>query len=192
MNINAGWRTVSRPPASSTRYLCPLLVALALSGLLACSRAPQPAAQKTAAVDQTPQFATIVHMGDPRSAGQLLAGFYGIEAGSWRWTGKQFAVELGTPYGAATKGAALELNFSIPAVVLEKSKSLTLSASAADTPLPPETYSAPGAFIYRRDVPAALLAHDSVKIVFTLDKTFLPGGGDLRQLGIVTSAVSLK
>jgi hypothetical protein len=183
---------------SPARSLCLLTVALALSSPLACRRAPEPAPQKAAAAvgqtpaGQAPQFATIVHMGDPRSAGQLLAGFYGIEAGSWRWTGKQFTVELGTPYGAASKGASLELNFTIPPVVIQKSKSVTLSASAADSPLPPETYSAPGAYTYRRDIPAAAFAHDSVKVIFTLDKSFSPGGGDLRDLGVVTSAVALK
>ncbi len=182
------------PPANPSRSLCLLLLAAGLGTLLACSRAPQPAPQAAAqsAVAQPSSFASTVHMGDPKSASQLLTGFYGIEAGAWRWTGKQFAVQLGTPYGAASKGAALELKLAIPALAIEKSKSITLAASADGAPLPPETYSAPGAFTYHRDLPPAVLAHDSVKVTFTLDKTFHPGGGDLRELGIVASSVGLK
>ncbi len=174
------------------------LALLAVSAVLslACSSAPQPAPQSAVTQPAPAQpaqgLATTVHMGDPKSAGQLIAGFYGIEAGAWRWTGKQFAVELGTPYGAAAKGAAVEFKLSIPAVVIEKSKSVTLTASADGTALPPETYSAPGAYTYHRDLPPALLAHDSVKVTFTLDKTFHPGGGDLRELGVVASSVALK
>ncbi len=191
MNSKAGQ---ALPPANPSRSLCLLLLAAALGSPLACNRAPQPAPQAAAqsAVAQPSSFATTVHMGDPRSAGQLLTGFYGIEAGSWRWTGKQFAVQLGTPYGAAAKGAALELKLSIPAAVIAKSKSITLAASADGTPLPPETYSAPGAFTYHRDLPPAALAHDSIKVTFTLDKSFTPGGGDVRELGVVASSVGLK
>jgi hypothetical protein len=181
-------------PARPTRAARLVLVTAALGSLLACNRAPQPAPQAAAqsAVAQPASFATTVHMGDPKSAGQLLTGFYGIEGGAWRWTGKQFAVQLGTPYGAAAKGAALELKLSIPAVIIEKSKSITLAASADGTPLPPETYSVAGAYTYHRDLPAAALAHDSVKVTFTLDKSFTPAGGDLRELGIVASSVGLK
>ena len=53
---------------------------------------------------------------------QLVSGFYGIETGAWRWTGKQFAVALGTPAGAAQKGAVLELKLTVPPVTIEKLK----------------------------------------------------------------------
>lgn len=175
-----------------------LWLAAALSFPAGCRRdtppaAPQAAAQAPAqAAEQPPSLASAVHMGDPRSAGQLVSGFYGIENGAWRWTGRQFTVELGTPYGAAQKGAALELKMSIPAVVIQKSKSVTLAASADGTPLPPETYTSPGQYTYSRPLPPALFSHDSLKVTFTLDKTISAGSGDVRELGVVAASVGLK
>ena len=100
---------------------------------------------------------TTVQLGDPRAAGQVVSGFYDIEDGAWRWTGKQFVVELGTPLGAAGRGATLELHFTIPPVVIEKNPSITLSASVDGNVLPPETVTKPGEYVYKRDVPASLM-----------------------------------
>jgi hypothetical protein len=144
------------------------------------------------AAGQGPHIATTVHLGDPKSARQLASGFYDIEGGGWRWTGKQFAVQLGVPLGAAQKGAVLELDLTVPPVVIEKGKSVTLAAAVDGTALPPETYSAPGQFTYRREVPAAQLGHDAVKVTFTLDKTIQASGGDVRELGIIATTVGLK
>jgi len=139
-----------------------------------------------------PGIATTVHLGDPKSASQLLGGFYDIENGSWRWTGKQFTVELGRPFGAAQKGAVLELDLTVPAVVIEKSKSVTLAAALDGNVLPPETYGKPGEYTYRREIAPAMLGNGSVKVTFTLDKTIQAGGGDVRDLGIVATTASLK
>jgi hypothetical protein len=168
-----------------------VLFAAALSLTAGCRRhAPQPAPQ--AAAEQAPRLASTVHMGDPKSAVQLLSGFYGIEAKAWRWTGGQFIVELGTPYGAAQKGAALEFKLAVPAAVIEKSKSVTLAASADGQPLSPETYTIPGQYIYSRSLPPTALARDSVKVTFTVDKTIAAGGGDMRDLGVVATSIGLK
>src|ERR1041384_4265383 len=72
----------------------------------------RPTAPRTA-ID-TPQFATTVHVGDPKLAGQLISGFHAIESGAWRWTERQFTVALGTPSGAAQSGATLELRLTVP------------------------------------------------------------------------------
>ena len=167
--------------------------ALALAALLwapvACKR-KSPAAAAPGAVEMK-RIATTVQMGDPRAAGQLVSGFYDIEENAWRWTGKQFIVELGTPLGASGQGAALELQFTIPPVVIEKNGPVTLSASVDGNVLPPETYTTPGAHSYRREVPGALLGGESVKASFELDKTTSPGGGDQRVLGIVANSAAL-
>jgi hypothetical protein len=145
-----------------------------------------------ATVEEGPRTATMVTLGDPKSAPQLVSGFYDIENGAWRWTGKQFTVELGVPFGAGQKGAALELNFTIPDVVIDKSKTVTLAASVDGNALPPETYTKAGEYTYQRDVPPAILQAGTVKVTFTLDKTIQPGGGDLRDLGVVAASVGLK
>jgi len=165
---------------------------LALAALLwapvACKH-KKPAAQQI--VQEAARIPTTVHMGDPRAAGQVVSGFYDIEDGAWRWTAKQFVVELGTPLGAAGRGATLELQFSIPPVVIEKNPSITLSASVDGNLLPPETYTKPGEYVYKRDVPASLMNAESVKVTFEVDKTMTPGGADTRVLGVVATTAGL-
>jgi hypothetical protein len=150
------------------------------------SEAPQPAAQSTGAL------ASAVHTGDPKSAAQLAAGFYGIEDNAWRWTAKSFAVILHPPAGAAQRGATLQLRFSVPAAVTQQVGPITLAASIAGAALPPETYSQPGQYVYKRDVSAALLGADPVRVDFQLDKALKPSGQDLRELGVVAVSVGLE
>jgi len=132
-----------------------------------------------------------VTMGDPRSAQQLITGFHDIEDNAWRWTSKQFVVELGTPAGAAGRGATLELRFAVPPVVIEKNQSITLTAAVDGNVLPPETYTKPGDYTYKQDVPGSLLGKDAVKVSFEVDKPLTPGGADQRVLGVIATSAAL-
>ena len=80
-----------------------------------------------------PTLSSTVHMGDPKAANQLIAGFYDIESRAWRWSKRQFSVNLRPPPGAAQKGAILTLNLTLPPVVIETDKSITLTASVNGT-----------------------------------------------------------
>ena len=135
---------------------------------------------------------SVVNTRDPHIVGQLLDGFYGVEAGAWRWTAKQFSVKLKTPAGAAQKGATLRVVLTVPPQVIDKSGPITLSGRVGGVSLAPETYSAPGAYVYQRQVPAAELSKADVTIAFSLDKSMVPGGPDLRDLGIVVTTLSLE
>ncbi|HZT28752.1 MAG TPA: hypothetical protein VFA33_02625 [Bryobacteraceae bacterium] len=141
--------------------------------------------------EQAPQLASVVHVADPRNASQLVSGFYDIEQNSWRWTAGKFAVLLRPPRTAARKGAVLELKFSVPEAVLSTLKTISLSATVNGAPLTPETYTQPGQFTYSRDLSPSLLAGDSVKVDFALDKTLPPRGADQRELGVIVSSVGL-
>jgi hypothetical protein len=165
-----------------------LALAVLLWAPLACKH-KKPAAEQI--IPDATRIPPTVHMGDPRAAGQVISGFYDIEDGAWRWTGKKFEVELGTPLGAAGRGATLELHFSIPPVVIEKNPSVTLSATVEGNVLPPETYTKPGEQIYKRDVPGSLLNGDSVRVIFEVDKTMTPGGADTRSLGVIATTAAL-
>src|SRR5215470_12608678 len=76
-----------------------------------------------------PRIATIVHVGDARSAGQLVSGFHDIEANAWRWTSRQFAVEVATPPGSAQKGATLVFEFTLPQTIIDQLKSVQVTGS---------------------------------------------------------------
>ena len=58
--------------------------------------------------------------------------------------------------------------------------------------LPAETYTKPGQYTYTRDVAASLLAGESTKIEFQLDKAMAPANGDMRELGIVARSIGLE
>src|ERR1035437_8355315 len=72
-----------------------------------------------------PPLATTVHGPDPRSAPQLVSGFYDVEQNAWRWTAGKFSVILRVPRGADRKGALLHLKFSLPEAVIEGLKSVS-------------------------------------------------------------------
>ena len=143
-------------------------------------------------VEETPRMSSTVQMGDPSAAAQLVSGFHQIEDNAWRWTQREFTVSLGVPPGAAQNGAVLSLRVSVPPPVIEKLKTVTLTASINGTDLEPETYSRTGSDTYRRNVPPALLTGDTVQVNFRLDKAMQPGGGDLRELGLVTLSAGLE
>jgi len=159
-----------------------LAVALAFAGA-ACKR--RSSSNSTA-------LRSVVLMSDPHSAGQLLSGFHDVEAGAWRWTERTFSIRLARPRGAEQKGAMLSVKLTVPPVTIDKLKSVQLSASVNGTTTDAETYSAPGDYVYRRELPPGALATDPVRVNFTLDKAIPPGNPDVRQLGIVVLAIGLE
>jgi len=137
-------------------------------------------------------LASIVHVADPQAASQLLSGFYGVEQNSWRWTAGKFSVVLHPPRTGASKGATLQLKFTVPEVLITKLQAISLSAAVNGMPLSPESYTQPGQFTFSRDVPANLLGSDSVKVDFSLDKTLPPTATDQRELGVVVTTVGFE
>jgi hypothetical protein len=164
--------------------------------LMAVMLAPMGCKQKKVRVgatdEETPKMQSVLNMGDPKVEPQLVTGFHGIEAGAWRWTEKQFTVALRSPLGAAQKGAKLTVKLSVPPVTIEKLNSISLSATAGGSALPPETYTTPGEYAYVRDVPASVFAGETVRVDFQLDKTMPPSGADRRELGIIVLNIGLE
>jgi hypothetical protein len=165
--------------------------------LLVC---PLPAAckrrERKIRVQQTEEDVTmltsVVRMGDPKAAPQLLKGFYNIESNSWRWTAGTFAVALRPPRKAALLGATLHFHFVLPEAILSKLKTLSLSAKVNGTPLSPETYTKQGEFDYSRDIDGKLLAGEAVNVEFSLDK-FVPAGMiEDRELGVIATSAGLE
>jgi hypothetical protein len=142
--------------------------------------------------EETPKMMSVLNMGDPKAEPQLVKGFHGIEASSWRWTEKQFTVALRPPLGANQKGAKLTVKLTVPPPTIEKLKNVALSATAAGNALPPETYTIAGDYFYVRDIPASAFSGDTLRVDFQLDKAIPPGGGDSRELGIIVLNIGLE
>jgi len=170
-----------------------LLVVLLLAATLAgggCRRQERERLEVTE--EEPPPLASVVHVADPAAAAQLLKGFHALEQGSWRWTAGSFAVALRPPARASERGARLTVRLSIPDVVMERLKTLTLKATVDGTALSPETYSKPGDHVYTREIPPGVFTGKPVVADFALDKTFAPGGGDERELGIIVTTIGLE
>jgi hypothetical protein len=132
-----------------------------------------------------------IFAGDPNVASQFAKGFYGVEQNAWRWTGKDFAVDLAPPLNSSQKGAQLVMKLAVPDVVLQNVNTMQLSAGIQGANLEPQLYTKSGQYTYTRDVPADKLHGDVVRIDFSLDHVLPPTGGDVRQLGLIVSEVGL-
>jgi len=165
---------------------------LALSCIVPACKHRKVAERQTVEETGAPTLASTVHMGDPRAVMQLAAGFHDIEAHAWRWTMRKFSVYLRPPPGSAQKGAVLTMNLTVPPAVLDARKTISLSASVNGNKLGEDSWSNPGNYIYRCDVPGALLTGDAVRVDFELDKALPPTEKDARELGVVVSKVGLE
>jgi hypothetical protein len=152
--------------------------------------------KKPVAVQMTEEpsagISSVVHVADPKTSAQMIKGFHDLEHNSWRWTMGQFAVTLRTPAGAAQKGAKLTLKFSAPDPLIERLKSVTLSAKVNGVALPAETYAKTGDHEYSKDVPASAFTSDAVTVEFALEKCLPAGSVDKRELGVVATSVGFE
>jgi hypothetical protein len=179
MSVNA-----ARKSACATLILCILLVPIACK--------PKRKRPPLEPISQTGMLASMINVADPHSTVQLTKGFYDIENGAWRWTARSFSATLRPPKDAAQNGARLVLKLAISDVVLQKLKSMRLSASVNGLELPPEEYTKAGEFTYSREVPPTALKSDAVMAEFTLDKALPPSASDQRELGVIVSAIGFE
>jgi len=84
-----------------------------------------------------------------------------------------------------TLGSAAATEAGAVAGQLPQPRSDLATATIGGTALPPESYTQPGDYTYTREVAPALLAGESVRVDFQLDKSMPPSGADLRDLGVV-------
>ena len=164
------------------------VLAMAISATSCSAKKETPVVQNEE--ESGPKLLSTVAMGDTKADSQLLSGFYTVE-NSWRWTAGKFSALLKTPLGAAQKGATLTFDFSVPDAVLQKLKTVTLTASINGMQLKSETYKASGKYTYTADVPASMLMADTVKIDFALDKSLPPSPSDKRELGVIATSVGV-
>jgi hypothetical protein len=175
-----------------------LLLALVVLDLAACKHKPSSsAAGADVKVTGAPAARnlvelSVVKMGDPAAEPQLVRGFYGVESGTWRWTASKFAVKLRPPEGSAQTGATLQLQFSLPDVIVNKVGPVTLSAIVNGTALASQTYSKSGEYLYSAAVPGAALSAATVTAEFTTNKAMPPANGDQRELALVAVSVGLS
>lgn len=164
---------------SLTFILIPLLLAGA-----GCKRRHRNSAQAQL-------LASSIYAGDPNIASHFAKGFFNVEENAWRWTGKDFSVDLSPPLHSDQRGAQLVLKLAVPDAVIQQLTSVQLSAAIQGYKLEPQIYTKPGQYTYTRDIPPDKLQNDAVRIDFSVDHTLQPTATDKRALGIIVSEVSL-
>jgi len=180
----AGWKAGGSQDWLPHKFGALIVVMLAMAG---CSER----VHRQATIEEAPQLAATINMGDRSAAGQLVSGFHDNEAGGWRWTERQFAVTLRPPRQAARLGAELELHLSVPQSSIDQLKSLTLTARVGGTALAPETYRKAGDYTYRREIEPGVISGRAARVDFALDHALPPGAADLRELGIVVQSAGM-
>ena len=158
-----------------------------MASLVACRRG----AKEPATIEPGFALASTVNMADPQTVVQLVKGFHEVEGGAWRWTLGRFAVNLLPPVTAATKGAWLVMNFTIPEVIIKTNKDVTINVSVNGEHLTPVSYNKVGDYLLKVGVPASALGGDAVRCDFVLDKT-LPPSADNRELGVIVKSIGLQ
>ncbi|MFN0101378.1 MAG: hypothetical protein ACKV2U_04725 [Bryobacteraceae bacterium] len=162
---------------------------LAMAGMAGCKKNTQ-AVQY---VDEGgSQLASAINVADPRSAIQLLRGFYDVENDAWRWTAPKFAVALRAPKERPAEGLKLYMEYTVPDVFIQKVPRTTLSVMVNGKALDPEVISKAGNLRLERLVPAAMLQGDVTTVDFALDKFLEAGPTDQRDLGLIVSAIGLQ
>src|SRR3954447_8906943 len=79
--------------------------------------------------------ADILQMSDPTIARQLLFGFYDVDEGRWRWTGRVFGVALATSTAVrntSKKTFQIGVDLYFPQPEIDQLGPITLTAIASD------------------------------------------------------------
>ncbi len=121
-----------------------------------------------------------------RDAAELISGWHEGEGG-WRWTAREFSVEI-TPHplenGAAKR---LEFSFVVHPEVATALGSVTLRAHIGEQDLGAQTFRGAGEHVYTAGLPALIDEQNSqerLRIDFTLDRAYQPPPPDSRELGL--------
>lgn len=173
-----------------TTFALSLVLATAVAGLSCKAERSRVTVQNEEPPDTGQQLSATVTMNDPKTAAQLTSGFYALENNAWRWTAGKFSVQLRAPL-VAQNGATVSFSFSLPEGVIQKLKTVRLSASINGTELKSQEFNSAGPQIFTADVPASLLSGPSVKVDFAVNKTFRPDG-DARELALIANSVTLN
>lgn len=136
--------------------------------------------------------ATKIEIASGKSVSQLLFGFYQLENNQWRWTARQFAAALKPPEGAEQRGATLNLTLYLSDAQIHTLGPMTLSASAGDYPLDPQTFLSSGTYVYSREIPRPALATSLLPLNFSFDKATSPFSGDGRELAAIVTTIELQ
>jgi len=124
-------------------------------------------------------------LGDLRSKAQLVAGWYPMEEGAWRWMAKQAEVTLRTP---ADPRLSFEMALFFPPGYMQRAGGpVSVSVRVNGNPLTRQSYFAPGSYHLAAMVPPGLTTYPTSTVTIRLNRALPPSGSELRELGAIVS-----
>ncbi|MGH9559229.1 MAG: class I SAM-dependent methyltransferase [Bryobacteraceae bacterium] len=105
---------------------------------------------------------------------ELISGWHEPEQGGWRWTERRFSIRA--------RPQRIAINVYLPPELLDTP--LEMKIRAGEIALPPAIFGTPGRQTIARAIPEGA---DVVE--FELDRAIPPDGSDLRERGIIVSAI---
>lgn len=116
---------------------------------------------------------------------RILRGIYPGEGG-WRWTAAVFAFRLDPPPAAVP--AYLEMDFTVPSELLERTPSVTVVAKVNGVEAGRQTYRQAGPYTFACRPPASALIRLPADVEFSADHSFTDPATSRSQSLIVVSA----
>ena len=129
-----------------------------------------------------------VLLADERHKDRILRGVYAGE-GLWRWTAPSFAFALDPP--PAAKATFLEMDFTVPQELMEKTPNVTLVAKVNGVEVARRNYRKADRYLLACKVPPEALKRRPAEVEFAVDRSVAdPGKG--QALGLIVVSVGLK
>jgi len=119
---------------------------------------------------------------------RILRGVYPGTSG-WRWTAPAFALSLDPPPpGVPTY---VEMDFTVPAELMDKADSVTVVAKINGTEAARSTYRAAGRYVFAGKVPKNVLSQRPAEVEFSVDRSFKDPESS-RPQGLIVVSAGLK
>jgi hypothetical protein len=117
----------------------------------------------------------------------LLDGWHEPVEEHWRWTEKEFSIGIRN-HGTVD---ALEINISfwMPEHAKQQLGQIQLSAWIDGSAAPSETFSTPGHNRYTVTIPTP---NNFTVLRVSVDKSYVPGGADPRELGLAVDRIEVR
>ncbi|MGH9558653.1 MAG: hypothetical protein ACRD30_05385, partial [Bryobacteraceae bacterium] len=118
----------------------------------------------------------------PELSVRPLHGWHPIEDGAWRWTAKNFGIEVAPPLDGALSEFALRV--TAPEGLFAVQDRVRLSCIADGEPAGAITFIKPETLEFRGRFPKPM-DRRAIRLDFFVESEYTPGGGDARELGVI-------
>jgi hypothetical protein len=118
----------------------------------------------------------------------LLHGWHDSEGSGWRWTGREFA--LAVPAGKASATRSISMAIFVPAGLLARFPTITVSIEANGVVLPSAVFEKPGTHHLIREFQSAPTGE--TRFEFRISHALPGDDSDARERGIIVASIKVE